>query len=288
MRPGSYAFRYAEALPFLLLDSVGWQSADTSGYGNDGETRTDRGHVVFQYTLSGEGKFQYGDAIQPLSAGTAFLVKVPGKYRYYYEADSGEPWEFLWLNAKGEDALRMCDRILERRGPVMKLPAGSRSVQRLWELYRTVSEDRVTDAGELSTLVYGFLISLLDPTGPDVSPPGLPLPLRKATSFMKENYAAALSLEDIAAHCGLSRAYLCRLFQSALGVSPLEYLRRRRVEAAVTQLRRSDDSVQEIGKRCGFESPSYFGKVFRQYLGLSPREYRIRTDDYPFETVFLG
>ncbi|WP_158299227.1 AraC family transcriptional regulator [Paenibacillus antri] len=287
MKQGAYAFRYAEAVPFLRLDSIGWQYTDDPGYGHHGMTRPDRGHVIFQYTLSGEGKLRYGGETWSVPPGSGILVTVPGDYRYYWEKDSGAPWEFLWINMAGEDAARLAERIRERHGPVVRLSPRSRAIRRGWELYRTVSEDRVTDAVELSTQAYGFLVSMLEQEAADAPAPDLPAPLRKATRLMKERFREPLGLEEIAAHSGVSAAYLCRLFQSRLGVSPLEYMRRRRVEAAVTLLRRTDESVSRIGELCGFESPSYFGKVFRQYLGLSPRQFRNDTNDHPYETLFL-
>ncbi len=287
MKQGAFAFRYAEAVPFLRLDSIGWQYTDDPGYEHHGRTRPDRGHVIFQYTLSGEGKLRYGDETWTVSPGSGLLVSVPGDYRYYWEQRSGAPWEFLWINIAGEDALRLAERIRALRGPVVRLSPRSRAIRRGWKLYRAVSEDRLTDAVELSTQTYGVLIAMLEPEAAEAEEPDLPAPLRRATRLMKERFREALSLEDIAGHSGVSAAYLCRLFQSRLGVSPLEYMRRRRVEAAVTLLRRTDESIAAIGERCGFDSPSYFGKVFRQYIGLSPREYRSATIDHPYETVFL-
>lgn len=287
MNHGAFAFRYTEPIPYMLLDSIGWQSTNSEKYGNDGLTRTDNGHVIFQYTLSGEGKLDLDGHTYPLRAGTAFLVKIPSSHRYYYTNETGEPWEFIWLNAKGEDALRMWDRILERYGHILTLQPKSLPIFRFWELYRAISEDRVSDPAALSSLLYHFLLTILAPDiayAPDQESHPL---IRKAKNFMKENYTLNLSLEDIASHCGISRAYLCRLFQKKELISPLEFLRRRRIEAAVTMLRITAVSVNEVGKLCGFDSPSYFGKVFRQYLGLSPREYRSRKMDYPFHTVFL-
>ncbi|GGD48452.1 AraC family transcriptional regulator [Paenibacillus nasutitermitis] len=287
LKPGSYAFRYAEPLPYMLLDSIGWQSTCSANYGNEGHARTDHGHVVFQYTLSGEGKIEIGGESSVLHAGKGFLVKIPSSHHYYYAGRQDQPWEFIWLNAKGEDAVRMWERILARKGPIVSLQAGSQTLERFWELYRAVSIDGISDSASLSQLLYGFMLSLLAPETSMAAGPVSPQPIRRAKDFMREHYARSLSLEEIAANCSISRSYLCRLFQQKEGITPLEFLRRRRVEAAVALLRSTNSSVQEIGRICGFDSPSYFGKVFREYLGLSPREYRIRRQDYPFDTIFL-
>ena len=137
-------------------------------------------------------------------------------------------------------------------------------------------------------MLYRWGLTLLQPDADRAAlETGVHPAIREAKRFMRARFAQPLTLEDIAAHCGVSRSYLCRLFRSKENDSPLAYLQRRRVEAAVTMLRKTDVSVQSIGALCGFDSPSYFGKVFRQHLHLSPNEFRRRKAEYPFDTVFL-
>lgn len=286
MKMGSFAFRYTEPLPYMLLDTIGWQVANSPNYGNDGQARSDQGHVVFQYTISGEGRIDIDGRSHRLPSGTAFIVKIPSEHRYYYDAECEHPWEFAWLNAKGEDAERLWDRIIERRGNVFDLGANAIALSRFWEMYGAVSVDKLSAPSELSTLLYRFMLALL--TADEVpSYAEKSSTVSRAQQYMKDNYALPLTLEEIAAYCGVSREYLCRLFQKNDLASPLEFLRRRRVEAAVTMLRSTAQSIQEIGKQCGFENPSYFSKIFRTYLGLSPSEFREQRIEYPFDTIFL-
>ena len=287
MKQGAYGFRYTDAVPYLLLDSIGWQSTDSPYYGNDGRERSDNGHVVFQYTLRGEGRIELEGKSYCLTAGKAFIVKIPSNHRYYYAAETSEPWEFLWLNAKGEDALRMWDRIIEQEGPILSLREDSLSLSSFWDMYKSISEDQLSDCSELSVLLYRFMLALLTPEAGLSSNKEPSTIVNKAKHYIKENYALLLSLEDIATYCGVTGAYLCRVFQKNDLASPLEYLRRRRIEAAVTMLRTTDLSAQDIGRQCGFDSPSYFSKTFKAYLGFSPREYREQTINYPFDTIFL-
>ncbi|MFC5401520.1 AraC family transcriptional regulator [Cohnella soli] len=289
LQPGAFAFRLPENLPFLTLDSLGWTADATAGYGNDGRKRRDQGHAIFQYTLNGTGRIDIGSQTYDVPAGCGFLVKVPSDHRYYYPLDGQKPWSFIWLNARGEDALRMWDRMIERQGPIVRLAAGSLPLTLFWELYRAVSVDRRTDAAELSVMLYKWTLSLLKPDANDTSEDiaSAHPAIRQAKTYMQDNFASPLTLEDVASHCGLSRSYLCRLFQRIERDSPLAFLQRKRVEAAVTMLRRTDMSIRSIGTQCGFDSPSYFGKIFRQYLHLSPGEFRKRAAEHPYDVVYL-
>lgn len=288
MSSGSFAFRQTRNLPFMTLDSLGWTTDAAAGYGNHGMSRLDHGHVIFQYTLSGEGAIELEDQTYALPSGCGFLVKVPSEHRYYYPAGATVPWAFLWLNAAGEDALRMWDRIIRLHGPIVMLPADSEPIRQMWALYRAVAVERVTDAAALSTLLYRWMLSMLQP---DKEYAGGAAPehpaITRAKQYMRAHYAQPITLEDVARDAGVSRSYLCRLFQQSSKDSPLSYLQRRRIEAAVSMLRRTRDSVQVIGQRCGFDSPSYFGKVFRQYMNIAPHAFRQRAAEYPYDTVFL-
>lgn len=290
LNPESFAFRYIDDLPIIRLDSLGWTKDVSIGYGNNGQSRRDHGHVIFQYTISGRGRIDLDGNTYDLPPGNGFFVRVPSRHHYYYPPEGKEPWTFIWLNAQGEDAIGMWERIIERQGPVVRLDAGSQPIILFWDLYRAVSVDRISDPAELSTLLYRWMISLLKPNPNTILDDKAEShqAISQAKRLIRERYAQPLTLEEIAGESGVSRSYLCRLFQKYEGDSPLAYLQRRRIEVAVTMLRRTDDNIQNIAARCGFASPSYFGKVFRQYMELSPGEFRRRQDEYPFDIVYLN
>ena len=92
--------------------------------------------------------------------------------------------------------------------------------------------------------------------------------------FLENHYNEPLTLDDIAEQMGTDRFTLCRRCAQERGISPMEQLKKIRIAKARQFLRYTTRSVEEIGKMCGFDSPSYFGKRFREENGCSPREYR--------------
>ena len=99
-------------------------------------------------------------------------------------------------------------------------------------------------------------------------------PLYRMTAFIRDHYAEAITLEEIAAAGGVSTRECSRIFRSALLTSAMEYLLRYRIDRACARLATSSDSVTEIGFGCGFASASYFTKRFRERTGKTPKEYR--------------
>lgn len=87
-------------------------------------------------------------------------------------------------------------------------------------------------------------------------------------------YGESLSVERIARAAGVCARECYRCFRSVLGTTPTLYLMRHRVNAAARLLIDSDRSITDIALTCGFSGPSYFCKVFRDVMGISPRDFR--------------
>ncbi len=94
------------------------------------------------------------------------------------------------------------------------------------------------------------------------------------TDFIRQNYRADITLEDIASSANISKSEASRCFQSCLHVSPVNYLLRYRVEMAAKLLLNSTMTIEAVSLECGFGSASYFCKIFRQHAGITPGEYR--------------
>lgn len=92
-------------------------------------------------------------------------------------------------------------------------------------------------------------------------------------SYLEENYAQNITLEDMARTAGYSVFYFSRLFHRLTGKKPTEYLRQLRLQKA-QELLGAGLSVSEAAMRCGFNSPSYFCKNFREEYGAAPSACR--------------
>jgi len=96
----------------------------------------------------------------------------------------------------------------------------------------------------------------------------------KARQWLDGRLRERFSLEETARAVSVSSRTLLRHFQEALGMTPLSYLQKRRVERACQLLEVSQFDMPTILQQCGYEDASAFRRVFRAETGMTPAEYR--------------
>jgi len=92
----------------------------------------------------------------------------------------------------------------------------------------------------------------------------------QALDFMKQNLEKKLTVEQIAASAGFSKFYFLRLFKRQTGYTVTQYLTLLRCDRARQLLQSGTCNVKETAEACGFESASYFTKVFKAQTGRNP------------------
>lgn len=84
------------------------------------------------------------------------------------------------------------------------------------------------------------------------------------------------TLKTLAARAHIEPTYFVRLFRASVGLPPMAYLTRRRLELATSLLRRDNLPVGNVGTMSGWLDVNYFSRCFRQHFGMTPTKYRDR------------
>lgn len=103
--------------------------------------------------------------------------------------------------------------------------------------------------------------------------------IKQMLAYISDHCSQKLSLAEIAQAGYVGERECFRIFRRNLNMTPLDYLVRKRLDLACEHLKNTSLPVQDIAMNCGFNSNSYFTKVFREHLGLTPREYRKNLKD---------
>lgn len=93
---------------------------------------------------------------------------------------------------------------------------------------------------------------------------------------MRTHLADGLSVEALCEGIAYSRSYIFKEFRRATGRSIADYYNAMRIEAAKRRIREEDRSFAEIADALHFDTPNYFCKTFKRYVGVTPRAYRAR------------
>ncbi len=95
-----------------------------------------------------------------------------------------------------------------------------------------------------------------------------------AMNFIKCNYHKDISRDDVAYAVSLNPCYFSKFFKEQLGESFVSYLRRIRMEKAKTLLESADVTITAVSEKVGYADSKYFSKLFVDYTGVTPGEYR--------------
>jgi signal transduction histidine kinase/DNA-binding response OmpR family regulator len=98
--------------------------------------------------------------------------------------------------------------------------------------------------------------------------------VRLAMVYLHENYSESISRRDLAKHVGITEDHLTFCFRQELGITPIVYLQRYRINQAKRLLKDSYQSITEIAFNVGFSDSGYFSRIFRREVGMPPEMFR--------------
>ena len=104
------------------------------------------------------------------------------------------------------------------------------------------------------------------------------LAVYRIADYLSENCERPVSLDELCTEFYLSKSYICRIFKEVTGYTVSEYTNIHRIRKAKRYLEETDLSISELSHLLGFESVTYFERMFKRYTSLSPLKYRKNPD----------
>jgi len=230
-------------------------------------------HHMIHYCLSGKGVFKICGKEYSLSAGFGFLI-TPDELAYY-EADSDDPWTYVWVGFGGSGAADVIEQIgLSSAQPIFKSTESDKIyniVHEMMEHNTSSIADTLERDGELGRFLAVVAKSFIPEKNETESANDY---VKKAIAFIRSNYYNKIKVTDIADYVCINRSYLYTLFQNALGISPQQYLSSYRISKACELLVLTKLPIESIAISCGYSDPLVFSKAFKSEKKLSPSKYR--------------
>jgi AraC-like DNA-binding protein len=96
---------------------------------------------------------------------------------------------------------------------------------------------------------------------------------QRIINYINANYTTLQTVRDIAESCGVSESYVHRAVRRTESLTVKEYINKLRLRHAIHQVEQGGNSLSVISKSCGFQSVSYFYRVFKKHYGMTPTQY---------------
>ena len=97
---------------------------------------------------------------------------------------------------------------------------------------------------------------------------------RRTVAYIEANLASKVEICDLANVVALSRSHFSRAFKHSLGLPPMKYVVRRRVERAIAMISSTRQPLAEVALACGFADQAHLNRQFREIVGISPGRWR--------------
>lgn len=238
-----------------------------------------RPYYLLHFIMSGSGIFQTNGQTCYLNQGDAFLI-CPNRLSYYC-ADPNTPWTYAWIALDGIKA----EEYFSRAGLTVKTPVyhakNAEIIQK--SLLKVVNYTKSNSYSELRLLglLYLFLAELIKQNESSTSLSISPKEeyLQKIVRYIHVHIWDKITVAELAAHAGLDRSYLYKIFKQSLKTSPQEFILNVKLQHARELLTTTDMTVGNIARSVGYQDQLAFSRIFKRKYGCSPKNYRYRKGD---------
>ena len=228
---------------------------------------------AIHFILEGQGTFSVNGKNYHIKPGQGFLITPHAEC--HYVADVHKPWKYVYACFSGidDDAL-VHSAGLNEEDVVFDFPLSDDMIRDIYAMHsagkhNTAKGYEVTGYFLLimSRLIKATKNKKFEYTQPEKY-------VKKAKTYIEDNYSFSINVSDIAYNVGLDRTYLYRLFIKIEGISPSDYLTEYRINKSAEKLLDKSIPINEVSLSSGFKDISYFYKVFLKKYNITPKKYR--------------
>lgn len=230
------------------------------------------------YCVKGKGEFIVNNNRSIITKNQGMLIYPQTSHIYQPLTPD---WTVHFFGFSGSLCREILSTLQMPETGVYQLSTPDVFVDNIQKLYHLSQREFHNKSSEYSKACYDFLMDLspcitrLNPSS-YVDTEGF---ITTLILYMEENYHRDLSLDELAGLVGRTKEYICAVFKNAMQQTIMHYLLTIRLShARILLVRYPEKKVGDIARLCGFESPSYFGKIFKRETGMTPETYRKRPE----------
>lgn len=267
-----WEYGYEDKTVYLMINSCGFQKFIT----RDFTIQRSQGRVDYQliYIIKGQGYYHLDHEIRTVPAGSLIYFQ-PGQKQHYFYACSDQT-ELYWIHITGYGVTELICPLLPDQIRIRQIGLDSRYSSRFDMIIKELQVKR--QAFQQHSSAY-FMLLLAEVCRDQFNRENKiniqqNHDLDKIIHMMHLNYSHKLTVQQLAQSANLSLFRFIHKFKESIGVTPVEYLTRIRINTACDLLSSTLMPIKEVAGLVGYSNPLYFSRVFRQATGSSPSQYR--------------
>ena len=229
-------------------------------------------HYSAHFILSGKGTYTCGGKTYSLCAGQGFMI-IPDMPNTY-TADIDEPWKYIYANFCGADDETLVHSAgLNEDNMIFEFDLTDDMLHDLTMMH-SASKDQSARGYDVTGYFLLVMSRLVKANTQRNANTNLPQHyVRRAISYIEDNYPEKITVESIAAYVGIDRTGLYRIFKKNLNISPAQFLISYRLERAKAMMEHDNLTISEIAVSTGFFDAAHFTVAFSKKYGISPGRY---------------
>jgi AraC family transcriptional regulator, arabinose operon regulatory protein len=235
------------------------------------------GHKIL-LCLKGQGFVEINGRTWPVGPGEIAWIYNHHENKHW-PADRS-PWEMYWIRVDGPHMDQIYQTLTASGSPVFSgvdSKAAGAIFRRTFKIMqrRSIAMEAALHAevAQLIKLLFASRHAANPPAGKESE---IPKSLVKPMEAMRLYYDRPLRVSELAQMAGMSVSNFFRHFKAATGTSPIDWLKRERINQAKRRLIETDDSIAKIAEETGYYDQFYFSRDFKRMTGVAPSQYRAR------------
>jgi AraC-like DNA-binding protein len=220
-----------------------------------------------------EGRLSVNIEGEECVAKTGDFVIFPPEYRYKYTFSDGGVISYYYVHFTGSEVEKTLHALgLSTKATVYASVPSDAVVDAFSEIFTAYTENDEYSEIAAGVAIKRVLVALARARTSDSARS----PIRRSLAYIRASYTDDVRIPHLAAMDGFSVSRYNTVFREETGTSPTRLIGELRLGHACTLLSSTDLPIGDIGRMVGYPDNHFFSKIFKSYIGISPKEYRQR------------
>ncbi len=229
---------------------------------------------IFFYCTKGEGWLDLNKTLTHVTPNHYFII--PKNTKHKYMADDENPWSIYWMHMDGFIAETLFKRYSLNSEKLVPIPFSEKRINQFNQIMSIFDNYNYDMELEYASILSKSFISsfIYNDIGKAINKENFENLVNSIKKYLNNHIEASVKIDEIAQTFNYSPSYICSIFKKSTGYSINHFFNLKKMQKACEYLNYTNLNVKEISYKMGYRDPFYFSRVFKKYIGVSPKTYR--------------